>query len=521
MATRISGPSVPIDFRRGSFNWVRSSRFNRSLRVLASVWACSLAVSSLGAGPITFKTSDSRLAASFEWARGQALAYAFTGDPVGDWYEAALPGRQAFCMRDTAHQSTGAHFLGLDRQTRNMLQKFAENISDSKDWCSYWEITRYNRPATVDYKDSVQFWYNLPANFDVLDACYRMYRWSGDSTYITDPILQNFYKRTVHDYVERWDLSVDRIMARPRIMNIRGHPDPTNRFQTNRGIPSYDEDQPNFTVAIDQLAVEYAGYLAYARIAELQGDQREGNEFVARANAVKKLVNERWWNKNSAAYYSRVNLDHHLEGDGLNSSLLYYGIAGEGQQTMQVLKSILATIEQKQATGIELESYLPEILYRYDQPDAAYQTILDLTREDKARRNYPEVSFAVVSAIVDGLMGIEVETAEAGQALENGAYVEGPIVTTSRLPSQVQWAEIEDVRIGANEIRVRHEGTKKSMLENMSGPSVIWKSCFPGSASQLRVSGKPVPAETIKRHGHVFSCVTIEVGSHESLTVGS
>jgi hypothetical protein len=65
------------------------------------------------------------------------LAYAFTGDPVGPWYEAALPGRQAFCMRDTAHQGLGAHMLGLAQYTRNMLYKFAENISKSKDWCSY------------------------------------------------------------------------------------------------------------------------------------------------------------------------------------------------------------------------------------------------------------------------------------------------------------------------------------------------------------------------------------------------
>lgn len=43
-----------------------------------------------------------------EWAKEQALAYAFEDDPVGLWYEAALPGREAFCMRDVSHQSMGA-----------------------------------------------------------------------------------------------------------------------------------------------------------------------------------------------------------------------------------------------------------------------------------------------------------------------------------------------------------------------------------------------------------------------------
>jgi len=223
----------------------------------AGILAClALVLPSFSAGAtgITLKTSDPRLAAAFEWARDQALAYSFHGDPVGDWYEAALPGRQAFCMRDTAHQSLGAHMLGLAGSTLNMLRKFAQNISESKDWCSYWEINRENRPAPVDYLDDAHFWYNLPANFDLLDACYRMYVWSGDTTYLNDPVFVNFYRRSVHEYVGRWDLGVGGIMTRPRIMNFRVIPGAGNRFEKSRGIPSYDESDPNFVVAIDQLA---------------------------------------------------------------------------------------------------------------------------------------------------------------------------------------------------------------------------------------------------------------------------
>src|SRR5579872_6584521 len=49
-----------------------------------------------GIGRLELSTSDNDLAAAFAWARQQALAYAFSGDAVGDWYEAALPGREAF-----------------------------------------------------------------------------------------------------------------------------------------------------------------------------------------------------------------------------------------------------------------------------------------------------------------------------------------------------------------------------------------------------------------------------------------
>src|ERR1700690_2785691 len=80
--------------------------------------------------PLLLKTSDPAIQQAFGWAKAQALAYVGTGgDPVGEWYEAALPGRHAFCMRDVSHQTMGAYALGLAAQNRNMLRHFAESIS--------------------------------------------------------------------------------------------------------------------------------------------------------------------------------------------------------------------------------------------------------------------------------------------------------------------------------------------------------------------------------------------------------
>ena len=97
---------------------------------------------------LELRSSDVRLVQAFNWAKKEALSYVFDGDPVGSWYEAALPGRRAFCMRDVSHQAAGAQALGLATYTHNMLRKFAENISGSRDWCSYWEINYLNQPCT-------------------------------------------------------------------------------------------------------------------------------------------------------------------------------------------------------------------------------------------------------------------------------------------------------------------------------------------------------------------------------------
>jgi len=83
---------------------------------------------------LAMESSDARLVEVFNWAKTQAMAFVFDGDPVGPWYEAVEPGREGFCMRDTAHQALGAHALGLARHNLNMLRKFAEAVSDSKDW---------------------------------------------------------------------------------------------------------------------------------------------------------------------------------------------------------------------------------------------------------------------------------------------------------------------------------------------------------------------------------------------------
>jgi len=62
---------------------------------------------------LELRSSDQELVQAFDWAKKQALSYVFDGDPVGPWYEAALPGRRAFCMRDVSHQAAGAQALGL------------------------------------------------------------------------------------------------------------------------------------------------------------------------------------------------------------------------------------------------------------------------------------------------------------------------------------------------------------------------------------------------------------------------
>ena len=155
-----------------------------------------------GQGSIQFTSSDTSLQTAFTRAKEMALSYkGKPGDPVGAWYESALPPRSAFCMRDVSHQSIGGEILGLNKENKNMLTLFVKNISASKDWCSYWEINRLGKPAPEDYRNDKEFWYNLNANFDVLNACWKLYLWTGDEDYIKGKLFENFHSKSVTDYI--------------------------------------------------------------------------------------------------------------------------------------------------------------------------------------------------------------------------------------------------------------------------------------------------------------------------------
>ncbi len=453
---------------------------------------------------LEFESSDARLVEGFQRAKRQAMAYAFDGDPVGPWYEAAEPGREAFCMRDTAHQAMGAHALGLARHNLNMLRRFAASVSESKDWCGFWEIDRFNRPAPVDYQNDALFWFNLPANFDILDACYRMYLWSGDPAYVTDPVFLNFYDHTVSDYVERWGLGLDQVMTRPRLLNVRGIPG-NRKFQSARGIPGYDEGDHDYTVGSDLLATQYAAYLAYARIQETRGDAALARTYLKKAQDVRALVNTRWWNQKDQCFYLRVGKDHNLEGRD-SDNLLYWGVVEDGPK----LQSALAGPGSRRV----------EVLYRYGDPDAAGARLLDIMTPGRSRMEYPEVPFSVVGAIVNGTMGINLEAASALLSSVEGGWVEAAVRTLPGLGTKIAWAELRNLPIRANQVTVRHEGNRKTVFTNQQGPALIWYAAFPGLHDTLLVNGKAARARVEKgTTGKAVSSVRVTVGAAGTVTV--
>jgi hypothetical protein len=462
---------------------------NKRRTLVAFLLACSgLASAQQPASSLLgFTSTNTSLQQSFEWAKKQALTYTRPGaGSMGPWYEAALPGRNAFCMRDVSHQTEGAAALGLYAANRNMLGLFAQSAAKERDWAAYWEIDGSGRPSTADYLSDTNFWFNLPANFDVLDAIVRMWRWTGDDAYRDGPAFQRFFRITMEDYIRAWQLTPDTILKRPRIANQR---QAQGRFVHARGIPSYTEGSRDFIFGADLLASEYRAIQSFNEIAASARDRKLAQEMQPTADAIQSLLERVAWSKTQNHYLGTIRAD--LTGTGSGDALVLHFNAAKNPAHIRGALDYLSSPHYWQHINIEEESYVPLTLFRYGRNEAAYHVLADISSPQKARREYPEVSYSVIEALVSGVMGLE--PARHGDAFD--------VLTLSRLPAEHDRATLSAVSIRKNQLDITHTGGSSTRLKNVSGPAVRWRAAFPGAISRLRVDGTTVSARHSKSAG--------------------
>jgi hypothetical protein len=88
------------------------------------------------------------------------------------------------------------------------------------------------------------------------------------------------------------------------------------------------------------------------------------------------------------------------------------------------------------------------------------------------RREYPEVSYAILETLAMGLMGIQPDAPSR------------TVTTTARLTSATQWVELSDMPLFDGTITVRHENTLTSMLANHTREAINWYARGPNGKTQ-------------------------------------
>lgn len=482
--------------------------------LFAAVWrtyriSSLLLLSICAQAQVTFQSNNARLDSAFVWAKNKALSYAHDGNyPVGYWYEAALPQREAFCMRDVSHQAIGAAMLGLNQHNRNMFQKFAKNISAEKDYCSYWEINRYDQPAPVDYENDKDFWYNLPANFDVVYNAWRLYRWTGDKSYLQHPAFQKFYVLSMNNYVGHWQLGNEQITQRNRQL----YNSQAKRFGANRGIPTYNEGGRGETnLGIDLTAALIAAYRAYAEILKMNGESNQAAVYQNKAKREQQFLQDFWWDKAKQEYrsvqYADRSFDYFMVGNdqAFLHYLLYFDVIENPTQAARLMEQYRKNYPQ---LIVELKSYLPVLFYENGYSQLATQMIIDLCSSENARRDYPENSFTVIEHITRGLMGVDADAST------------NTITTLSRLEAG-HWAELKMLPVLSNFIDVKHVDTHTTTFINQGEAAVTWRACIRGRHKYLFVNGVKRKCDQGMDHGTLYTSIDLMVKPGEGMQVSA
>ncbi|MFJ1757154.1 hypothetical protein [Kitasatospora sp. NPDC088134] len=477
-------------------------------------------------------SSDPKIAALFDWAKNKAGSWVQLPGTTGPLnaderqnggggsttyeasYWAGYAHRSAFYGRDTAHQVEGAAVLGLNAENRTMLGAFAATATAEHGYYPVWSLNFDDRSnLSIDYNGPTDFVREVPSTFELVEKADKAYRWSGDSAYVTDPVLWSSYQHATGEFVAQHDSARPNGVAEGTGLGIFA------------GSASYDETgDDHFAEAGDSIAAQYQALLAAADLAAGRGDTARAAQCAQRAADLRGYFNSTWSGTGSGAAMVR---GYRTDGTAVT------GWGKENSWFMPMKKILdpgprndayLDYIDQ-QASGadrpanIEAYTYLPDtfFFFAHHRDDTAWkwmQYVYDhrddqhvVTRQGP-NGDYPEVSFTLVSQTVEGLLGVDPNAPAHALA------------TLPHLPTGTGWLQIDDLAVGRNTFALRHDGATKSTLRNTGGTDTYsWEARLPGSYPSLKVNGTARPATTRTVDGTTYSYVTVPLAPGATTTV--
>jgi|GEM_PF-5373479 len=181
---------------------------------------------SLVVGPQQYPNTETQRRITMFPEAGLSAIPSYWGSYHGTPNPSANGYREAWCLRDIAHQTEGASLLSLNEETITMLEKFAADALADKRvdvnaggfdplnpeatartksfWQKYWTLWSYNFYGFPYYMDAG--FQELPAPYELLEKVYAMYLASGDPRWLSDTFLN--YGRMLHtQFTEVYDFN--------------------------------------------------------------------------------------------------------------------------------------------------------------------------------------------------------------------------------------------------------------------------------------------------------------------------
>lgn len=242
--------------------------------------------------------------------------------------------------------------------------------------------------------------------------------------------------------------------------------------------------------------------MAFAAIQGIKDNNVLHDRYTEKALKFKEYFNTKFWDDKSGKFYNAIIQDGSMQSfsqeASVNNAIMYSGIA----DNKKAGKCIAEMVRQydPDRNNVESKSNIPEVYYKYGYNEAAYNTLAELMHLKLKRREYLEVSYSVTGSVAFGMMGISSDPLDYS------------IGTFPRLPENIRWVKLDNVPVLGNEICVKHEGNKLSILTNLSDRNIMWKACIPGTYGELKLDGKRFKADNaILSNGIEYSWLKVNI----------
>ena len=430
---------------------------------------------------LRFSSSSPSLNDGFKWAVDRSLAWVRTDPSELPSYWAGLTDRPLFYSRDIAHQLLGAHLLGLDEQNLAMMRTFAASATPARRYYPLWSFTFTGEPGAIDYNSDDHFVREIPAAYELVEKALEQYLWTGDPRWIKDADLARFRGTTVREYTAEHDILG---------LGLAGEAGTGDFFE---GLASYNEqhhgDHP--LIAADGVATQWAALKAISTIlgpaaaAGVAEDDGLAAEARTAADRIAHLFAQDWWSENDNRFASGRTADDYDTGMAWEAS--WYpavkGLLPTGARAEAHLRFLASQLRATPPANIEAVTYLPEAFFAYHHDAEAMYWIEYLLA---SRADYPEVPFNIVSHLAVGLPGLRPTGPDA-------------IETDSHLPSNDDWATVENIAVGPYVLDIAIRGRQSTTITVRKGPRPLrWTARFgdftestiiaPGETSTLPAS---------------------------------
>jgi len=194
---------------------------------------------------------------------------------------------------------------------------------------------------------------------------------------------------------------------------------------------------------------------------------------------------QNWWNGD---HFARgVTKDGPDFDWGLESHTLVplFGLSGTGERNELFLDYLEQQMESEPPLNIESFSYWPEFLFRHGRDEAAWRWTKHLI---DSRDDYPEISFTVVEHLVAGLLGLRPDAPNAALSI------------TSHLPAEIGELIVDNLPVGAWDLRIHQIGKHTTEVTVHSGPGPLTVTVGPDSETHSVAPGSTARVVQPKDH---------------------